>query len=66
MDEPLYCPWCGNEVGIDCKCEHDAFETPLPKREKRYCETCGVIPALGQECQFYKKGGKNSPCTPRS
>lgn len=63
-EEPLYCPWCGGEIGIDCKCEHDSFETPLPKREKRYCEVCGVVPAPGKECKYYVANGNETGCIP--
>lgn len=52
-DEPLFCPWCGLEIGGGCICEHDSYETPLPHRDKRYCEFCGIIPAPGKECKFY-------------
>lgn len=52
-DEPLYCPTCGKE---SCNCG--------PEAEGPYCHTCGVIPAPGMECQFYKKGGRPQPCVP--
>src|SRR5581483_1827371 len=64
-DEPLYCPWGGYELGCGCECEHDAYETPLPLREKRYCDVCGVIPAPGMECKFYQSGGNSTGCIGR-
>lgn len=48
-DEPLYCPACGRE---HCGCSDEAREAG------RYCEACGVIPAPGKECRFYKEGGQ--------
>lgn len=59
-DEPLYCPSCGKEIGIDCACTYDFEYDPAPPRERYYCECCGVIPASGKECKFYGYGGANT------
>jgi hypothetical protein len=50
-DEPLYCAACGRE---DCACDQDA--------DGLYCQACGVIPAPGKECKFYKEGGLEKRC----
>jgi hypothetical protein len=61
-DEPLYCPWCGLEIGCGCECSKDLEFDDLPPRESRYCEVCGIIPALGEHCAFYAKGGNRTGC----
>ena len=63
-DEPLYCQSCGKEIGgfcsgDPCTCPDDVA---LPERAERYCETCGVVPDRGEECQFYMRGGRISGC----
>lgn len=61
-DEPLYCTWCGHEVGSkECTCGVSTWES-APPREKRYCDVCGVIPAQGKHCKFYDRGGNNTGC----
>lgn len=54
-DEPLYCPACGIEWGPN-GCDHG------PDADGPYCHTCGVIPATGGECMFYKEGGREDGC----
>jgi len=66
-EEPLYCPSCGKEWGPgpdDCRCDYDMAVDPDPPRDQRYCQVCGVIPAVGGECHFYKAGGNARGCTP--
>lgn len=54
-DEPLYCPACGREWGVEgCDCGSDA--------EGPYCHVCGVVPAPGMECKFYRDGGRDDGC----
>jgi hypothetical protein len=50
-DEPLYCAACGREY---CDCDQGA--------EGPYCQACGVVPAPGMECKFYKEDGREEPC----
>ena len=55
-EEPLYCPVCGREWGVDPLCDcNDAEGGP-------YCHVCGVIPAPGGECKFFKAGGNETGC----
>ena len=63
-DEPLFCPWCGLEIGDGCECTANPETRPMPKRIDCYCEVCGVIPALGKECHFYVQGGRADYCEP--
>lgn len=50
-DEPIYCEKCGAE---ECECDFGA--------EGPYCMACGVVPAPGRECKFYKTGGNETGC----
>jgi hypothetical protein len=53
-DEPLFCTVCGAE---DFACDHDPRSDHGP-----YCEVCGIVPAAGKECHFYKKSGRPQMC----
>ena len=60
IDEPLYCPACGVEIGPDHQnCDYDDSELP---RAACYCDVCGIVPGEGKECHFYKRGGRRQGC----